>query len=137
MGQPMILETSFLVDLEREHNRGIPGQAVAFLESHEDDRLYVTFTVAGELAAGLSLAERTRWEERLGPFHLLAFSPDVSWEYGQAYRYLQANGLLIGGNDLWIAATALAYRMPVVTRNVQHYRRVPRLQVLDYGHATG
>ena len=137
MGQPLIIETSFLVDLEREHNRGTPGQAVEFLETHQDDRLYITFTVAGELAAGLSLADRTRWEEFLGPFHLLACSPDVSWEYGQAYRYLQANGLLIGGNDLWIAATALAYRMPVVTRTVQHYRRVPRLQVLDYSHAAG
>jgi predicted nucleic acid-binding protein len=133
MGQPLILETSFLIDLEREHNRGIPGPAVEFLETHEDVRLHITFTIAGELAAGLSLADRVRWEEFLGPFHILAFNPDVSWEYGQAYRYLHGNGLLIGGNDLWIAATALAYRMPVVTSNVQHYRRVPGLQVLEYG----
>jgi predicted nucleic acid-binding protein len=136
VGQPLILETSFLVDLEREHNRGIPAAAVDFLETHENARLYITFTIAGELAAGLSLADRARWEELLGPFHILAFSADVSWEYGQAYRYLQGNGLLIGGNDLWIAATALAYRMPVVTKNVQHYRRVPGLQVLAYGQAT-
>jgi len=135
MGQPLILETSFLIDLEREHNRGIPGPAVEFLEIHEDVRLYITFTIAGELAAGLSLADRARWEEFLGPFHILAFNLDVSWEYGQAYRYLQGNGLLIGGNDLWIAATALAYRMPVVTSNVQHYRRVPGLQVLEYTRA--
>ena len=135
MGQPLILEASFLIDLEREHNRGIPGPAVEFLEIHEDVRLYITFTIAGELAAGLSLADRARWEEFLGPFHILAFNLDVSWEYGQAYRYLQGNGLLIGGNDLWIAATALAYRMPVVTSNVQHYRRVPGLQVLEYTRA--
>jgi len=135
MGQPLILETSFLIDLEREHNRGIPGPAVEFLEIREDVRLYITFTIAGELAAGLSLADRARWEEFLGPFHILAFNLDVSWEYGQAYRYLQGNGLLIGGNDLWIAATALAYRMPVVTSNVQHYRRVPGLQVLEYTRA--
>lgn len=132
MGHPLILETSFLIDLEREHHRGVPGPAVAFLETHEDARLFITFTVAGEMAAGVSLADRPRWEQFLGPFHLLAFSADVSWEYGQAYRYLQANGLLIGGNDLWIAATALAYRMPVVTRDAQHYRRVPGLQVIDY-----
>jgi len=45
---------------------------------------------------------------------------------------LKENGLLIGSNDLWIAATALAYRMPVVTGNVEHYRRVPDLQVESY-----
>ena len=63
---------------------------------------------------------------------VLASNADVSWEYGRAYRYVQENDRLIGGNDLWIAATALAYRMPVVTRNVEHYRRVPGLEVEEY-----
>ncbi len=132
MGQPLILETTFLVDFERENIRGTPGPALAFLEAHEDARLYITFVVAGELAAGASLAERARWEEFLAPFHILAFNADVSWEYGRAYHYLRENGLLIGGNDLWIAATGLAYNMPIVTRNVEHYRRVPGLQIAGY-----
>jgi tRNA(fMet)-specific endonuclease VapC len=132
VGRPLILETSFLIDFERENNRGAAGPALAFLEANEDARLYITFTVAGELAAGMSLADRGRWEEFLAPFHVLAFNAEVSWEYGRAYRYLQENGLLIGTNDLWIAAAGLAYRMPIVTRNVQHYRRVPGLQVAEY-----
>ena len=132
MGQPLILETSFLIDFERENNRGAPGPALAFLEAHEESRLYVTFTIAGELAAGLSLADRSKWEALLGPFHILPFTADVSWEYGRAYRHLQANRQLIGSNDLWIAAAALAYRMPVVTRNIEHYRRVPDLQIAQY-----
>jgi len=132
VGQPLILETSFLVDFERENNRGAPGPALAFLEAHEESRLYVTFTIAGELAAGLSLADRSKWEALLGPFHILPFNADVSWEYGRAYRHLQVNRQLIASNDLWIAATALAYRMPVVTRNIEHYRRVPDLQIAQY-----
>ncbi len=132
MGRSLILETSFLVDFERENDRGTPGPALAFLEAHEDDRLYITFTVAGELASGLSLADRARWQEFIAPFHVLPFNHDVAWEYGRAWRYLHGNGLLIGANDLWIAATGLAYRMPVVTRNVGHYCRVPDLQVEGY-----
>ncbi|MFB3854778.1 MAG: type II toxin-antitoxin system VapC family toxin [Vicinamibacterales bacterium] len=132
MGERLILETSFLIDFERENNRGIPGAALSFLEAHEEARLYITFTVAGELAAGLSLDGRARWEEFVAPFHILPFTVDTSWEYGRVYRYLKENGLLIGANDLWIAATALAYRMPVVTRNVEHYRRVPDLDVRSY-----
>jgi tRNA(fMet)-specific endonuclease VapC len=132
VGRSLILETSFLVDYERENNREVAGPALAFLEAHEADRLYITFTVAGELAAGLSLADRARWQEFVAPFHVLAFNHDVAWEYGRAWRYLQDNGLLIGANDLWIAATGLAYRMPVVTRNGGHYRRVPDLQVETY-----
>lgn len=132
MGRSLILETTFLIDLEREHNRGRPGPAVAFLESHEDARLYLPFVVTGELAAGTSLDDRGKWEAFVAPFYILGSNADVAWEYGRAYRYLQENGRLIGGNDLWIAATGLAYRMPIVTRNVEHYRRVPGLQVEGY-----
>jgi len=110
----------------------VPGPALAFLAAHEDARLSITFTMAGELAAGLSLADRARWEEFIEPFHILPFTDDVAWEYGRAYRYLQGNRMLIGANDLWIAATAIAHRMPLVTRNVEHYRRVPDLGVVAY-----
>ena len=132
MGGSLIVETTFLIDLEREHHRSVPGRAIEFLERHRDARLYLPFVVAGELAAGTSLTNRARWEEFLAPFYMLPSTPDVSWEYGRTYRYLQENGRLIGGNDLWIAATALAYRMPVITRNVEHYRRVPGLEVVEY-----
>ena len=132
MAEALILETTFLVDLEREHHRGSPGAAVAFLETHDRAKLYLPFIVPGELAAGASLSDRSRWEAFLAPFFVLPSTADVAWEYGRAYRYLQENGRLIGGNDLWIAATGLAYRMPVVTRNVEHFRRVPGLDVRAY-----
>lgn len=128
----LILETTFLIDLERERNREAVGPAVAFLEQHEDALLYLTFTIAGELAAGTLLRERRQWEAFIEPFHVLASNDEVCWHYGSAYRHLQDNGQLIGANDLWIAATGLAYGMPVVTRNVEHYRRVPGLEVMGY-----
>lgn len=131
MGRALILETTFLIDLEREHHRAA-GAAVAFLEANDDARLYLPFVVAGELAAGVSLSNRGRWESFLAPFYILPATADVSWEYGRACRYLKDNGRLIGGNDFWIAATGLAYGMPVVTRNVEHYRRVPGLEVESY-----
>jgi predicted nucleic acid-binding protein len=128
----LILETTFLIDLEREHNRGVAGRAVQFLEEHESVRLYLPFAVAGELAAGFPPRDRTRWDAFIAPFYMLAWTSEVCWQYGLAYRHLQKNGQLIGSNDLWIAATALAYAMPVVTRDVEHYRRVPGLDVEAY-----
>ncbi len=132
MGQPVILETTFLIDLERELGRPVVGPAQQFLEIHSRQRLYITHTIAGELAAGTSLGERPKWESFLSPFHILPCSRDVCWAYGRAYRYLQENGLLIGSNDLWIAASALVHQMSVVTRNRRHYGRVPGLRVADY-----
>lgn len=132
MGRALILETTFLIDLEREHRRGAPTGAIDFLTRMEGARLYLPAIVAGELAAGVSLADRARWEAFLAPFFLLPVTPDVAWEFGRAARHLRGVGQLIGTNDLWIAATALAHRMPVVTRNVEHFRRVPHLEIEPY-----
>ena len=132
MGRALILESTFLIDLERAHQRGVPGGAVAFLEQNQDARLYLPFVVAGEMASGISMRDRARWEAFLAPFYVLPPTPEVSWQFGRAFRHLRDNGNLIGANDLWIAATGLAYEMPVVTRNVEHFRRVPGLEVESY-----
>ena len=131
MGKSLILETTFLIDLERELARGQMGPAQSFLELYPDDLLHITFSVAGELAAGPRV-DRGRWDRLVRPFRVLESSEEVCWRYGRLYRYLAENGLLIGTNDLWIAATALANDMAVVTRNVRHFRRVPELETLDY-----
>ncbi|HXV62531.1 MAG TPA: type II toxin-antitoxin system VapC family toxin [Vicinamibacteria bacterium] len=133
MGEALILETTFLVDLERELARGESGPAQAFLETRENASLHITYTIAGELAAGASLSERDLWRDFVSPFRILPFNEDVAWQYGQSYRYLKDQGLLIGTNDLWIAATALAYDIPLATRNRNHFNRVPGLKVASYG----
>jgi predicted nucleic acid-binding protein len=132
METPLILETSFLIDLQRFAARKKSGAAAKFLEHHSRCPLYITFTIAGELAAGISMRDRIRWEEFLSPFYVLPWNIDVSWHYGNVYRYLSENGMLIGANDLWIAATSLAYEIPVVTRNVRHFQRVPNLKLVRY-----
>ncbi len=68
----------------------------------------------------------------VSPFEVLPCTPEVSWRYGRLHRYLSDNGLLIAANDLWIAATALAFEMPVVTRNEGDFARVPQLDVIGY-----
>jgi predicted nucleic acid-binding protein len=126
----MILETTFLVDLERELSASGDGPAHRFLGAHSSEGMHITFTIAGELAAGGG--GRDRWERFIAPFPVLEATREVCWRYGELHRYLRTNGLLIGTNDLWIAATALAHDLPVVTRNVREFKRVPGLAVLGY-----
>lgn len=129
----MILDSTFLVDFEREKKRQFPGPAYAFLQTHADVHFCITFTVAGELAAGKSLdSEPSKWMRFIQSFRILESSHSVAWEFGVAFRHLQAQGKLIGANDLWIGATGIAHGLPVVTRNAQDFERIPKLRVLGY-----
>ena len=132
MGEGLILESSFLVDLEREVRAGVGGPAQRFLGVHGNERLLTTFTVTGEIATGIPREKKSGWEGLLARFPVLPWSREVSWHYGQTHRYLKSVGLLIGANDLWIAATALAHELPLVTRDLEHYSRVPGLGIRAY-----
>ena len=129
----MILDSTFLVDFERESARRKVGPATGFLEARPDEELCITFTIAGELAAGDSLgADRAKWETFIHPFRFLSYSEEVAWRFGAVYRELRRQGTLIGANDMWIAATALVHGLPLVTRNAEEFRRVGGLEVLSY-----
>lgn len=112
MDGALILETTFLIDLEREQRGDHRGPAREFLEKHSEARLCITPTIAGELASGVDR--------------------EVCWRYGRLFRFLKDNGLLIGSNDLWIAATSVVHGLPLVTHNERHFRRIPELKVLGY-----
>lgn len=53
--------------------------------------------------------------------------------YAAVYRDLRRGNALIGPNDLWIAALALEWNLPLLTRNAVEYSRVPKLRVERYG----
>jgi len=84
------------------------------------------------LACGPRLDERGDWESLVRRFRVLVPDLETSWVYGQRYRYLRDHGLLIGANDLWIAATAIVNGLPMVTRDPAHFGRVPGLSVVTY-----
>ena len=63
---------------------------------------------------------------------MLGWVQEISFAYGEIHRQLAAKGLLIGTNDLWIAATASFYGFPVVTNNHAEFARVDHLQVIRH-----
>ena len=128
----MILETTFLVDLEREAGSGGSGPAFDFLDRIPRTRLSIALVSAGEMAAGLGERDRPAWDRLFQRFDVLAPDREVAWRYGRLYRTLRERGTPLGANDLWIAATALAQDMPLVTRNTVEFGRVPELRVAGY-----
>ena len=128
----LMLDTNFVIAAEREARRGTPGRADAFLARRPQETLFITFTVAGELACGQSASARRDWESLCRPYPVLPWTREIAWRYGEIYRALAARGQLIGANDLWISATALVHGFGVVTNNHDEFSRVPGLAVEPY-----
>lgn len=59
--------------------------------------------------------------------------PEVAGEiYGEIRFELASSGQLIGNNDLWIAAHAVASGLTLVTNNEQEFRRVQGLKIQNW-----
>jgi tRNA(fMet)-specific endonuclease VapC len=126
----VIVDTNILILLERETRKGLDGVATKFFVSLTETRICITPTIAGEIACGASMSGREVWERFIKPFEILPINAETTWHYGVQYRALAKRGELIGTNDLWIAATALAHQLPVATANLGEFQRVDGLQVV-------
>lgn len=68
----------------------------------------------------------------LTPYRSLPFDDDAAVAYGKLRAALEKAGTPIGGNDMLIAAIALAASLIVVTHNSHEFLRVPGLKMEDW-----
>ena len=100
----MILDTTVLVDLQREFRRGQPGPATRLLETSGDAACFVSFVTWMEFAEGFADHARGACEAFLAAFQVVWPDADVAWRAARVSRTLRALGTPIGDHDLWIAA---------------------------------
>ena len=65
-------------------------------------------------------------------YEFMPADEETALSYAKLYRDLRERSCLIGANDLWIAAHALRHDLPLVTRNLAEFERVPGLRVMTY-----
>ncbi len=61
---------------------------------------------------------------------ILPFDQNVAQKSANVGKRLQARGEKIGLGDTLIAGTCLSQQVPLLTRNVRHFSRVPNLHVI-------
>jgi tRNA(fMet)-specific endonuclease VapC len=64
----------------------------------------------------------------------LPIPTDAGKYYGEIRSKLEQKGKLIGNNDLWIAAHALAMDLILVTNNEKEFSRISQLSVENWVH---
>jgi predicted nucleic acid-binding protein len=110
-----VLDTSIFIALEsgrRLNQRALPRQNA------------ISIVTRAELRAGVLVADdiatrdlRIATFEASRAFSVLPIDWDVDSAWAQMRAYLDASGRRVNANDMWIAATAAAREIPVVTQD--------------------
>lgn len=133
MALQVSLDTSFLIDLQRERSKGeLEGPAHRFLSRSPDAELFLSNVALGEFAEGFSTTEHPIVRMVRQQHTLLPVDEETALVYAGVVRDLRSRGMLMGANDLWIGAASLRFHLPIVTANVEHFRRIDGLEVLAY-----
>jgi predicted nucleic acid-binding protein len=96
----------------------------------------VSFITVGELLFG---AYKKNWSEakvrdlreRLRSVVIVPYDIEVCDTYATLKSRLQADGISIADNDLWIAACAIRHAIPLISNNRSHFERVPGLILIS------
>ncbi len=126
----MMLDTCFLIDLQREVRKRCSGRASVFLEEYAGASFCISVISVTEFLEGF--ARPSEGERLLRPYVRVDVDSKVAAQAAVIRRYLRLGGDLIGDFDILIAATALSESIPLVTRNMDEFRRVEGLELAAY-----
>lgn len=127
-----LLDTNIVSDLIRRPQGAVAGQIALVSEP----AVVTSIIVSAELRFGAERAGskrlRTQMEAVLRLLPVLPLDGEVDRRYGVLRADLERRGCAIGGNDMLIAAHALALDATLVTDNVDEFARVPDLRVVNW-----
>lgn len=124
----LVLDTNVVSYLMRDHSL-----AQKYRRHLEGQTLAVSFMTVGELYEG---AFRANWssdrmrglEATIRTFLVIPSSSLIcqTWGHVRSVRRHQP----ISAQDAWVASTALAYSLPLVTHNPSDFGGIPNLQII-------
>jgi tRNA(fMet)-specific endonuclease VapC len=133
MALRLSIDTTFLIDLQRERSTGDDdGAAHRFLKRSPDAELFLSTVALGEFAEGFGQVEHPIVAAVREGHSLVPVDDQTSFVYARVVRELRRRGELIGSNDLWIGCTSLRLGVAIVTANIADFRRIDGLGIVQY-----
>jgi tRNA(fMet)-specific endonuclease VapC len=124
----VVADTDVLIDALEHAREPVAAQVRRLLERGE---LATTAINLFELTSGSSTSV-DRLEQLhafLGPVLVLPVTRGAADISASAHRYLQRKGAALAVPDMLIAGVCIAHGYPLLTRNVDHFGRVPGLEL--------
>ena len=129
----VLADTTFLIDLQRSSRNLRHRHATDWLAENEGLEIALPAIVLGEFAGGFEDERHPVVEHYRLHHRILEIDERVAIRYSRISRELRQKGEAIGGNDTWIAAVAMTFDVPLLTRNVSYFRRVGGIEIVEYG----
>ena len=122
-----LLDTNIVSDLIRNPQ----GRVADHIRRVGEASVCTSIIVAAELRYGAAKKDSPRLAEQvhavLGAFDIVAFEARADTAYGLLRVRLEQMGKPVGGNDLLIAAQAVALGLTIVTDNEREFARIDGL----------
>ncbi|GLU54211.1 type II toxin-antitoxin system tRNA(fMet)-specific endonuclease VapC [Dyadobacter frigoris] len=128
-----LLDTNIIAYIINER----PPEVISKFLSLSKDEIFVSSIVVAELWYGVVKSHKkeqnkTALEEFLAPLTIVDFDFTAAKFYGLIRADLEAKGLIIGSNDILIAAHALSLGLTLVTNNTKEFGRVIGLKLENW-----
>lgn len=127
-----LLDTNIVSNLVRNPQ----GRVTDHIKAAGEQNICTSIIVAAELRYGTTKKPSPRLsaqvEAVLGAIDTLPFDSPANEFYGSIRTQLELTGTAIGGNDLLIAAQALALDHTLVTDNDREFSRIDGLRVENW-----
>lgn len=128
----LIADTTVLIDLWRY--RKTPRRILDLSEKVGEAAILVPWITQAEFSRGalfknVSLELLAEFYRR---FHLVPLDQKAMDAYCRLWVAMARTGCATDYPDLWIAASAVSRKSPVLTRNPKHFTNVPELDVIGY-----
>ena len=114
-----------------------PEVVLEHLMQHDPSQICISSITMAELEYGVHNSSKPEQNRTvlmmfLSEITILPFDSDASFEYGKIRYDLKSKGILIGGNDLLIAAHAKSLGLTLATHNTREFSRVEGLSIEDW-----
>ena len=129
MADFVLLDTDTLSEIMRGRDSNIVQKAREYLKTHGQFRISIItrYEILRGLKAKQAFRQIALFEERCRKSVVYPLIDDMIVKASAIYAYLYNQGLLISDADILIASTALVHNLTLITRNLEHFNRIPDL----------
>lgn len=123
----IVVDTDIIIDYLKKRNPGAASLKKAYLKY----RIHITSITVYELLYGVQKSGKENFIIRLLKYVTVVPFDDAAAKKAAAIHYnLRNKGMDIGVKDSFIAGICDAHNMPLLTRNINHFKRIPSIKLI-------